>query len=126
VFQSLEVDLLGSLLHGEGGLCHVISNLELDERRGWIGKQNLETLDDLLQRLGIDEDEIDDLVFKETDLPKEGIKWMALAHVHTTNFFSLQTFEQHMRVAWSPAKEVTITLLNITYSLFNVIAWVSC
>jgi hypothetical protein len=31
---------------------------------------------------------------------------MALARVHTTNFFSPQTFEQHMKVAWSPAREV--------------------
>jgi hypothetical protein len=32
---------------------------------------------------------------EETAL-KEGIKWMALARVHTTNFFSPQTFEQHL------------------------------
>jgi transcription termination factor Rho len=35
----------------------------------------------------------------EIKVPKEGIKWMALARVHTANFFSPQTFEQHMRVA---------------------------
>jgi hypothetical protein len=32
----------------------------------------------MLSRLGIDEDESDDLVFEdETEVPKEGIKWMA-------------------------------------------------
>jgi hypothetical protein len=66
----------------------------------------------MLNRLGIEEDEIDDLVFEETDIPKEGIKWMALAKVHTTNYFSPQSFEQHMRVAWSPAKEVKFTALE--------------
>jgi hypothetical protein len=63
----------------------------------------------MLMRLGIDEEEIDDLVFEdETDVPKEGMKWTALARVHTANPFSPQTFEQHMRVAWSPAKEITL------------------
>ncbi|KAK1649225.1 hypothetical protein QYE76_067030 [Lolium multiflorum] len=67
----------------------------------------MEALDDLLNRLGIEEDEIDDLIFEEEEAaPKEGIKWMALARVHTSNFFSPQTFEQHMCVAWSPAREV--------------------
>ena len=54
-----------------------------------------------------DKDEIDDVVFEEEETaPKEGIKWLALARVHTSNYFSPQTFEQHMRIAWSPAREV--------------------
>jgi hypothetical protein len=71
------------------------------------GSKKDEHLGDLLQRLGIDDDEIDDLVFEDQeDVPREGIKWMALVKLHTVNFFSPQTFEQHMRTAWSPAKEV--------------------
>jgi hypothetical protein len=67
-----------------------------------------EQLGDLLQRLGIEDDEIDDLVFEdEEDAPVGGIKWMALVKVHTMNYFSAQTFEQHMRVAWSPAREIS-------------------
>jgi hypothetical protein len=67
----------------------------------------------MLLRLGIEEDAADDLVFEEEeDAPKEGIKWMALARVHTDNFFSPQTFEQHMRFAWSPAKEVIFHALE--------------
>jgi hypothetical protein len=58
-------------------------------------------------------------VFEEDEAaPKEAIKWMALARVHTTNFFSPQTFEQHMRVAWSPAKEVIFN--HIENNLFSV------
>jgi hypothetical protein len=61
----------------------------------------------MIQRLGIEDDEFDDLVFEdEEDAPKVGIKWMALAKVHTSNYFIPQTFEQHMPVAWSPAKEI--------------------
>jgi hypothetical protein len=37
---------------------------------------------------------------------------MAIARVHTSNYFSPQTFEQHMQVAWSPAKEVKFTALE--------------
>jgi hypothetical protein len=34
----------------------------------------------MLQRLGFDEDELDDMVFEEEqDVPKEGVKWLALA-----------------------------------------------
>jgi hypothetical protein len=60
-----------------------------------------EAIDAMLQRLGIEEDEINDLIFEEEETaPKEGIKWLALAKVHTTNFSSPHTFEQHMRIAW--------------------------
>jgi hypothetical protein len=68
-----------------------------------------ESINDMLQRLGIGEEEFDDLVFEEEEeeeAPNEGLKWMALARVHTSNFFSPQTFEQHMKVAWSPARDV--------------------
>jgi hypothetical protein len=70
-------------------------------------------LDDLLMRLRIDEDEIDDLVFEdEEDVPKQGMKWTALARVHTANSVCPQTFEQHMRVAWSPAQDIIFTPLE--------------
>ncbi|KAK1694816.1 hypothetical protein QYE76_011513 [Lolium multiflorum] len=41
-----------------------------------------ETIGDLLQHLGIDDDELDNLVFEEEEsTPKQGLKWMALAKV---------------------------------------------
>jgi hypothetical protein len=71
------------------------------------GIKKAEAIGDMMQRLGIEEDEIDDLVFEEEEsAPKQGIKSMALAKVHTTNLFSPLTFEQHMRNAWSPAKQI--------------------
>jgi hypothetical protein len=78
-----------------------------------LGSKKEDQLGDLLQRLGIDEDEIDDLVFEEeADASKDGIKCMALVKVHSMNFFSPQTFEQHMRVAWSPARELKFRSLE--------------
>jgi hypothetical protein len=65
----------------------------------------------MLKRLGIDDNGLHDLGFdKEMDVPKEGINYIALSRVHTTNCYSLQTFEQSMRVAMvcSTAKEVLL------------------
>jgi hypothetical protein len=64
------------------------------------GTKKTEAIDDLLQCLEIDDDKIDDLVFEEEEsAPKEGIKWMAFMHVHTTNYFSPQSFEQNICIA---------------------------
>ena len=71
-----------------------------------------EPIDVMLQRLGFEEEEFDDLVLEEEDVPMEGMKWLALARVHTSNMFSVQTFEQHMRNAWSPAREVKFSALE--------------
>jgi hypothetical protein len=88
------------------------------EQSNVAGKKK-EALDEMLRRLGIEEDEEDDLIFEEeAAAPKEGIKWMALARVHTQNYFSPQTFEQHMRIAWSPAQEVKFQALEA--NLFTI------
>jgi hypothetical protein len=77
-----------------------------------------ESINDMLQHLGIEEEEFDDLVFEEEEeAPKEGLKWMALARVHTSNFFSPQTFEQHMRALLEKFNSNT---LKVTSSRFNV------
>jgi hypothetical protein len=81
--------------------------------QGGYGRSKLEVIDNMLLQLGIDEEEFDDLAFEEDEeAPKEGIKWMALARVHTFNLFSPQTFDQHMRVAWSLAREVQFHYLE--------------
>jgi hypothetical protein len=82
------------------------------------GTKKAEAIDEMLRRLGIEEDEIDDLVFEEEESILKEVKWMALAKVHTSNYFSAQTFEQHMRIAWSPAKE--IQFLHIEANIFSV------
>jgi hypothetical protein len=91
----------------------------MTDRPGGSGIKKSDGLDDLLQRLGIEDDEIDDLIFEEEETaPKQGIKWMALARVHTSNFFSPQTFEQHMKIAWSPAKDIQFH--HIEGNLFTI------
>jgi hypothetical protein len=73
----------------------------------------------MLCRLGIEEEECDDLIFEEQDeAPKEGLKWMALAKFHTPNAFSPHAFEQNMKIAWSPAKEIVFN--HLEGNLFTV------
>jgi hypothetical protein len=88
------------------------------------GSKKTPTIDDMLCRLGIEEEECDDLIFEEQDeAPKEGLKRMALAKVHTPNAFSPQAFEQNMKIAWSPAKEIVLIILKGIYSQYNVSTW---
>jgi hypothetical protein len=83
------------------------SDSSSSSKPGGSGGKKTENIDAMLQRLGIEDDEFDDLVYEEEqDAPKQGLKWMALARVHTTNVFSPQTFEQHMKIAWSPARDI--------------------
>ena len=86
---------------------------------GGSGKKKEEAIGDLLQRLGLEEDECDDLIFEdEESAPKQGIKLMTLLRVHTSNQFSPTTFEQHMRNAWSPAQ--TMDFKHLEGNLFTV------
>jgi hypothetical protein len=55
----------------------------------------------------------DDLIIEdEEEAPKQGLKWLALVNIHTTNSFSPITFEQHMRNAWSPVQRVKFNHLE--------------
>jgi hypothetical protein len=83
------------------------------------GGKKEEAIGDMLTRLGIEDDELDDLIFEEEEsAPKQGIKWMALARIHTTNNFSPITFEQHMLNAWSPAQRIEFN--HLEGNLFTV------
>jgi hypothetical protein len=86
-----------------------------------------ESINDLKDKLGIEVDDLDDLIFEdEEETPKEGMKWTSLVRIHTDNPFSPQTFEQHMRNAWSPTKEVIFTALEpnlFTVQCFCVGDW---
>lgn len=70
-------------------------------------------LDEMMWRMGIEDEEYNDVVFeKMEDLANEGIKWPALARVHTANEFAPPTFYSHMRTAWGMAQEVKFRALE--------------
>jgi hypothetical protein len=59
------------------------------------------------------EDELHDLAFKEErGVPKERVKWLASARIHASNYFTTQTFEQHMMIGWSPTRELKLPALE--------------
>jgi hypothetical protein len=91
------------------------SSANSGNRPGGSDQQGEERIDDMLHWLRIGEEDFDDLVFEDLEgVPKEGVKWMALARVHTHDYFSASTFEQHMKVAWSLAKEIQFNHLEGT------------
>jgi hypothetical protein len=97
------------------GKCRRIQNRARHSKQqaGGSGSKPSENLKNMFLMLGIEEDEADDLIFKdEPDTPKEGLKWLVLAKVHTSNFLSPLTFEHHMRTTGSPAKEINFTPLE--------------
>ncbi|KAK1670376.1 hypothetical protein QYE76_058535 [Lolium multiflorum] len=68
-----------------------------------------EEVEELLGRLHLQEDEIEDFVWEEeADEPDFKAKWLAIASVHTSKLgFSQSALFADMRSSWNPAKEVT-------------------
>ena len=78
----------------------------------------------LLGRLNLEEDELDDLVWEEEVVePEEKPKWLALARVLTEKNFSQGALIGDMRGAWSPARDVVWRRINPNFSQFNSIVW---
>ena len=73
----------------------------------------------LLERLHLEEKELDDLIWEEeVDDPQEGSKWLALARVLTSKSFSQGALIADMRAAWNPAQPVTWRRINS--NLFSI------
>ena len=60
-------------------------------------------LEAMMAELGLKEDELQDVVVDEGDLPEEATRWMAIARVHTEKPYSQYWFYRNMRVAWDLA-----------------------
>ncbi|KAK1628838.1 hypothetical protein QYE76_003153 [Lolium multiflorum] len=79
-----------------------------------------ENVDDLLGRLHLEDDEVEDFVW-EDEVPDSEVKakWLAIARVHTSKLgFSQSALFSDMRSAWNPAKEVTWR--RIEQNLFTI------
>jgi hypothetical protein len=69
----------------------------------------VEDVDGLMAKLGLREEDLDDVVFEE--LPErtdEATRWLAVGKVHTESNFSHFWFFKNMRTAWDLAKDVKI------------------
>ncbi|KAI5013542.1 hypothetical protein ZWY2020_036019 [Hordeum vulgare] len=58
------------------------------------------------------EENLQDVVVDETDLPEESTRWMAIARVHTPKSYSQYWFYRTMRVTWDLAQDVKIRPLE--------------
>ncbi|SPT18858.1 unnamed protein product [Triticum aestivum] len=60
-----------------------------------------------MKQLHLEDEDFDDLVIEEDDpAVNEGVRWLALARVHTAKTFSPTAFYKDMRAAWNTAKPV--------------------
>ncbi|KAK1660498.1 hypothetical protein QYE76_048657 [Lolium multiflorum] len=76
------------------------------------GVKNRDDVEAMMQRLGLKEDDLDDVVFQEEEKPEEDIRWMAVARVHTESEFSHYWFLKNMRSAWDLAKDVKVRVIE--------------
>ena len=56
-------------------------------------------LDAVMEELGLKEDDLQDVVVDDSELPTETTRWIALARVHTDKPYSKYWFYRNMRVA---------------------------
>lgn len=73
----------------------------------------------LLERLHLEEDELDNLVWEEeVEEPEEKPKWLVLARVPTNKSFGQGALIADMKAAWNPARDVVWRRINP--NLFSV------
>ena len=69
-------------------------------------------LEAMMDELGLKEDDLQDVVIEDDELPEEATRWMAIARVHTEKAYSQYWFYRNMRIAWDLEKEVKIRPLE--------------
>jgi len=63
-------------------------------------------LEAMMEELGLKEEDLQDVVVEDDELPKEATRWMALARIHTDKPYSQYWFFKNMRAAWDLAYDV--------------------
>ena len=69
-------------------------------------------LEAMMAELGLQEDDLQDVIVEEDEPSEEATRWMVIARVHTDKPYSKYWFYQNMRVAWDLAQEVRIRPLG--------------
>ena len=57
-------------------------------------------IEKLMKELGLQEDDMDNVVVDETVVPKDAARWMAVARVHIDKTYTQGWFFRNMRAAW--------------------------
>ncbi|KAE8784087.1 hypothetical protein D1007_42452 [Hordeum vulgare] len=69
-------------------------------------------LEAMMVELGLNKDNLQDVVVNDEDLPTKATRWMEIASAHTNKPYRKYWFYRNMRVAWDLAKEVKICPLE--------------
>jgi hypothetical protein len=84
--------------------------MNLGSGSGGTGKDDL---DSMMKKLGLREEDLDDVVFEDQPPPPvEVTRWLAIARVHTEREFSDFWFFKNMRMAWDLAQDVKFRSLE--------------
>jgi hypothetical protein len=79
-----------------------------------------ENIEQMMKRLGIVEDDLDDVVYEEEGpLPAEATRWLAIARVFTDSEYSSFWFFKNMRSAWDLAQQVETRSLDPNLHTFQ-------
>jgi hypothetical protein len=77
-------------------------------------------IEKMLQQLGINEEDLDDVVFEEEEQPPpEATRWLAIARVFTESDYSSFWFFKNMRTAWDLAQDVKTRSLESNLHTFQ-------
>ena len=71
------------------------------------GSSSPRELESLMAELGLQEDNMDDVVVDEDVVPLDATSWMAVARAHIDKPYSQGWFFKNMRVAWDLAQDLT-------------------
>nr|XP_020154401.2 uncharacterized protein LOC109739757 [Aegilops tauschii subsp. strangulata] len=66
----------------------------------------------MMEEVGLKEEDLQDVVVEDEEIPEEATRWMAIARVHTERTYSQYWFFRNMRSAWDLAKDVKIRPLE--------------
>ncbi|KAM0930505.1 hypothetical protein ACQ4PT_000911 [Festuca glaucescens] len=84
------------------------------------GRKDVDDVQGLMAKLGLREEDLDDVVFEEQEGQAEEItRWLALGKVHTALDFSHFWFFKNMRVAWDLAKDVKTKVIEDNLFVFQ-------
>jgi hypothetical protein len=113
---------LGELLWSCAVLCEFSGRvLRMDPSASESGGSGKDTLEEMMLKLRLKEEDLDDIVFEdESPPPAEATRWLAIARVHTEREFSDFWFYKNMRTAWDLAQEVKFRSLEDNMFTMNL------
>jgi hypothetical protein len=95
--------------------------LEIADESSRSGKVQDEDLANLMEELGLEEEELDDMIFEEEGPATEDrLRWLAIARVHTDTPYSQNWFFSNMRSSWGLAQDVKFRAVDSNLCILHL------